>query len=1053
MHEVEQLIATAQQLVGRVLDDKFKLIACIGIGGSGAVFRAEQIALHRTVAVKILNADLATDERLVKRFRDEATAASSLNHPNTVSIIDFGQTRDGLLYLAMEYVSGPTLTQLLQTGVAIAIPRVLDIVAQILAGIEEAHLAGVIHADLKCDNIIVDQRRVGVDMVKVVDFGIARLANAPREGEERAVCGTPEYMAPEVIRGGVPGFAADLYAIGIILYELITGVTPFIASSTVEILTNHLKSDVRPLSLHRAELQNPALEQLVAKALAKEPTDRFASANDMRTAVLEELARLRGLATLNACSECGVRSETSFKFCPECGAGRQRISRVFDVAIPGLLENLTIPICGREAELENLASYLRGDIHRAGPLVITGAGGSGKTALLQAGYQRVQADKLLIYQTGADPTLVETSYYPLRAILASLLGLPEICLPGDVEARVAALDLDDRDAPGILHLFGHETGLRELATEVRRNETIASVRRVMVAAAAVQPIAIVFEDVDRYDGASIEVLQRVVASRDPGLPPMVCTMDAKLATTFTQHPILLAPLSLGAVVEIVETTMPELDANRVFKLSRGQPSFVTHLLRFVSCGGKLEDAADREADVIAARLAFVPMATLQALQAVATLGTEGSPALIAVLMRSDDSDDSDGSDDSNASNALDESAKGLEDAVRLGLLRAIPAGPLAEATELIFESFLVRDIVYASTPADVRRHLHATAAQALMNHVQSPAVLGHHFLLAGDAQLAIEYLVTAGIEAHALLDDHGAIRCYRSALLAVRQTLGNGDDVASTFVDISIRLADRLRDRGELALAKGILLEARTWIDRGIMAASIERGLASISVIEGDNEAALLLLRRAIGRAISSGAMTLLCDLYVDLATVLMRQGNLDVARQELRECIDVVTMGEGLAATDGPPTLWSVLHLKAQLTQTLGDSYRALRLAEAALVHVRRAHARVGIAQVQAMLANMCERAGLTSQAVQYRTAAVDEMRLLGDRRSTAEMLRAELPAHALIAQGSLPGLTEALPAGDSIQLTHDASWPNGKVQSHQLAHDNSPGLGNAPTIDVKIS
>lgn len=197
MTDVDQLIATAQKLVGRVLDDKFKLVACIGIGGSGAVFRAEQIALHRTVAVKILNADLATDDRLVKRFRDEATSASSLNHPNTVSIIDFGQTRDGLLYLAMEYVSGPTLTQLLQSGIAIAVPRALDIVAQILAGIEEAHLAGVVHADLKCDNIIVDQRRAGVDMVKVVDFGIARLANAPRDGEERSVCGTP---APQDLR-------------------------------------------------------------------------------------------------------------------------------------------------------------------------------------------------------------------------------------------------------------------------------------------------------------------------------------------------------------------------------------------------------------------------------------------------------------------------------------------------------------------------------------------------------------------------------------------------------------------------------------------------------------------------------------------------------------------------------------------------------------------------------------------------------------------------------------------------------------------------------------
>lgn len=1029
MTEVDQLIATAQKLVGRVLDDKFKLVACIGIGGSGAVFRAEQIALHRTVAVKILNAELATDDRLVKRFRDEATSASSLNHPNTVSIIDFGQTRDGLLYLAMEYVSGPTLTQLLQSGIAIAVPRALDIVAQILAGIEEAHLAGVVHADLKCDNIIVDQRRAGVDMVKVVDFGIARLANAPRDGEERSVCGTPEYMAPEVIRGGAPGFAADLYAIGIILYELITGVTPFIASSTVEILTNHLKSPVRPLSLHRAELQNPVLEQLVAKALAKSPTDRFVSAGEMRTHVLEELTRLRGLATLDACSACGVRSALTFKFCPECGAPRARLSRAFDVVSAVRFDGFVMPMCGRDAELEDLICHLRGEIRNAGPLVISGAVGSGKTTLLQAGYKRVSTDKLLIYQAGADPTLVESPYYPLRSLLAAILSLPAVCSSSDVEARVAELDLSERDAPGILHVFGHETGLLELEPGVRRSETVAAVRRVIVAAAALSPMAIVFEDVDRYDSASIEILHRILNSQDVGLPPIILTADPKTAQRFAKSPLLLQPLPLAVVCQIIDETLPDLDAPRVHRMSAGEPSFVSHILRFASSGGKLDDAMEGEADLIAARLAFVPLATLEVLQAVAVLGTEGTPELIRALLETNDA------------------SKGIEEAVRLGFLRPVPAGAAADATDLVFESYYVRDIVYASTPADVRRRLHAGAAQALLGSVQNPALLGHHYALAGAGKDAIDYLVTAGSEAHALLDDDGAIRCYRGALLAVRQTLGEGEDIAGTFVEISIRLADLLKDRGELGLAKGILTEARAWVDRGSMEASIDRGLASISAIEGDSETALRLLRRAIGRAMSSGAMTLLCDLYVDLATVLMRQSNLDTARKELRECIDVVTMGEGLAATSGPPTLWRVLRLKAQLTQTLGDSYRAMRVAEAALAHVIRAQSRVGTARVQAMLAEMCDRAGLAGKAKAYREAAIDEMRTLGDRRSTAELLLAEIPARALMANGSA---TFAREAG---RLAGEIGWQEGQSRAAQLAHDAAPAFGTAPTVDLELS
>src|SRR5215204_535055 len=181
---VQEQVSKSLKLVGRVLGDKFKLTACIGIGGSGAVYKADQMALGRTVAVKILNEDLSVDTRMIKRFRDEAMSASRLNHPNCVSIIDYGQSSDGLLYLAMEYVKGPTLTQLLVNENPLGVDRVIDIVMQSLAGIEEAHLAGVVHADLKADNIILDQRRAGVDTVKIVDFGIARLVTGVAKDPE-----------------------------------------------------------------------------------------------------------------------------------------------------------------------------------------------------------------------------------------------------------------------------------------------------------------------------------------------------------------------------------------------------------------------------------------------------------------------------------------------------------------------------------------------------------------------------------------------------------------------------------------------------------------------------------------------------------------------------------------------------------------------------------------------------------------------------------------------------------------------------------------------------
>src|SRR6476646_9124880 len=284
MSSVQDQVQKSLKLVGRVLGDKFKLTSCIGIGGSGAVYKADQIALGRTVAVKILNEELCADPRMITRFSGEAMSASRLKHPNCVSIIDYGQAPDGLLYLAMEYVKGPTLTQMLTNESPLGVDRVIDIVAQSLAGIEEAHLAGVVHADLKSDNIIVDQRRAGIDLVKIVDFGIARLVTGVREAEDRSISGTPEYMAPEVISGAPPSFASDIYAVGIILYELLAYKTPFFAGSTTEILANHLKAMIPSLASKRKSVPRE-LDGIVAKSLAKHPSDRFQSAADMREAL------------------------------------------------------------------------------------------------------------------------------------------------------------------------------------------------------------------------------------------------------------------------------------------------------------------------------------------------------------------------------------------------------------------------------------------------------------------------------------------------------------------------------------------------------------------------------------------------------------------------------------------------------------------------------------------------------------------------------------------------------------------------------------------------
>lgn len=288
------------------------------------MYQADQTALGRTVAVKILNPELANDTRLVNRFHEEALLASRLNHPNTVSVIDYGQTDDGLLYIVMEYLRGLTLTQTIENESPITDERIVDMVGQILSGLEEAHHSGVIHADLKSDNVVVEHRRGGWDLVKVVDFGIARLVGAPRAQEEearRTICGTPEYMAPELISGEDATVASDLYAVGTVLYEILVGETPFVGGSTLDVLRRQLRQEpVLPTLKRPDRTVNDILQAIALRALAKNPADRFTSAVEFRDA-LEQVSASGGKADEPQidCEGCGVPSSVRFKFCPECG--------------------------------------------------------------------------------------------------------------------------------------------------------------------------------------------------------------------------------------------------------------------------------------------------------------------------------------------------------------------------------------------------------------------------------------------------------------------------------------------------------------------------------------------------------------------------------------------------------------------------------------------------------------------------------------------------------------------------------------------------------------
>ncbi|MDY0060710.1 MAG: serine/threonine-protein kinase [Myxococcota bacterium] len=269
-------------LLGRRIKDTFLIQSRLGAGGMGTVYKAVQERLNRLVALKILPQHLAESEEAVLRFHREARSASALSHPNTIVIYDYGQEPDGLLFLAMEFVDGRGLTSRIREG-NLTPRRIFAILEQVVGSLMEAHGKGMIHRDLKPDNIMLTNRGGSDDFVKVLDFGLAKAVH--EEGERATtitqggmVLGTPAYMSPEQIQNLPLTVASDQYALGVITFEMITGQLPFQGATSLSICMQHVSNEPPALRELYPDLpDNPQLEGVIRRCLAKDPGERFAN--------------------------------------------------------------------------------------------------------------------------------------------------------------------------------------------------------------------------------------------------------------------------------------------------------------------------------------------------------------------------------------------------------------------------------------------------------------------------------------------------------------------------------------------------------------------------------------------------------------------------------------------------------------------------------------------------------------------------------------------------------------------------------------------------------
>jgi eukaryotic-like serine/threonine-protein kinase len=341
-------------LVGEVVADRYLITQKLGEGGMGQVYLAEHVRMGRKSAVKVMHPAMVHDADAIGRFNREASNASRINHPNVAAIYDFGETPEGLIYLAMEYVDGEPLTKLVAREGALAPARAAEIVRQTGEALAVAHDLGIVHRDLKPDNIMITRDRDGRDCVKVVDFGIAKAAAGEAQKQKVTktglVVGTPEFMSPEQLAGDPLDGRSDIYALGLVAFNMMTGALPFPSETAQESMIMRLTDRPRTLAEMRGDVVWPAEVQLVVdRALARDARERYQSAAEfgrdlVRAAALQAPAagtgagtRVIGSASLPPTRVAAARGSSADKATTVLTPPRRRAPRVAAAAVVGVL--------------------------------------------------------------------------------------------------------------------------------------------------------------------------------------------------------------------------------------------------------------------------------------------------------------------------------------------------------------------------------------------------------------------------------------------------------------------------------------------------------------------------------------------------------------------------------------------------------------------------------------------------------------------------------------------------------------------------------------------
>ncbi|MEW6735208.1 MAG: protein kinase [Acidobacteriota bacterium] len=739
-------------LIGKVLNRTYKVEAKLGQGGMGAIFRAKHIGIGDLVAIKVISPEHTQNNEVMLRFRREAQAVRRLAHPNAVAVHDFNLTEDGLLFMVMEYVNGITLEQYLKEHTFLLPKRALEIIRPITAALDVAHSLGIIHRDLKPANLMICQDTAGHEQIKVLDFGTARLSyqesdtsrsSAVRITYRGQICGTPIYMSPEQIMEEPITAASDIYAMGVVLYQTLTGTVPFFSKKITDILNAHVEAPPEPPSRRRPEL-SPEFDAIVLKALEKKPEHRYQTAGAMAEELATTVASVmrEQLLSTKTINSNGIDSKISTEVLVEAGVPQPNFNQFVK----------------RENELKRLQSEFLNTIEgKARPTFIIGSPGIGKTELLA---------KLREWAINNDATVLAGKFFdysskasePLqlfKTMLASML--PESEISGHSTTSF------DNIREQLAKHFGLQASLADTKA-IDKWSVFEELNSTFFNIAKTRPLLMLIDDLQWADSLSLEYLGYLLRSSKQHKLCFVGSTRTEEAgckghplrewlveqvSYFTYEKMELAPFDLETINVWLQAVFHYVDINQediklLHKITDGNPFYLGEVIRLLIDSGKIifQDRVWRGTgfekvkvphsidSIVKYKLESCPEELRQLLSQAAVIGDDFRFELLQLVSNLDEV----------------EMERLLVAGVKAFLLSEADNGMAGDSYR--FYQTTIRYVIYEEIPKRQRKRLHSQVAKALSKLYSSKTervagTIAYHYYAAGEWEETFKYGVPA----------------------------------------------------------------------------------------------------------------------------------------------------------------------------------------------------------------------------------------------------------------------------------------------------------------------